>query len=84
MCSGHPGQPVFIEKVDEALRTLTAVKEKKALPLITASVEELGKMSIKELKAILSERGINFDDLREKSELVERISESCRTVTFYA
>ncbi len=38
---------------------------------------------VRELKAILTERGIAFADLNEKTEIVDRILERCSNVTYY-
>ena len=83
MCSGHPGQPAFVAEVDKAL-AVPAEPEKQALPLITASAEDLLKSSVKELKGILDARKISFAGVTEKSELVELIVQRCRTTVYYA
>lgn len=72
-----------MKAVDGALKAPKAA-EKKALPLITATREELAAMSIRDLKAILTERHLSFADLNEKAELVTRILEQCTSVTYYA
>ncbi len=59
-------------------------KPKRELPRITQSRDELRQMKVKELKEILTERGIRFADLHEKDELVDRIIEQCSAVTYYA
>lgn len=83
MCSGHPAQPAFEAEVDKALAT-AAEPEKQALPLITASADDLLASSVKELKAILEARKISFAGVTEKSELVALIDQHCRNVTYYA
>ena len=83
ICSGHPAQPAFAAAIDTALSTARE-PEKKALPLITASVEELAAMPIKALKQILQDRNLSTAGLAEKQDLVDMIDSSCRNVTFYA
>lgn len=39
---------------------------------------------VRQLKTILDERGIGYADLNEKQEMVDRILERCRGVTYYA
>lgn len=56
---------------------------KKELPRITATRDQLRELKVKDLKNILSERGIVFDDLKEKEELVDRIVQQCSAVTYY-
>lgn len=82
-CSGHPAQPAFEAEVDKALAA-AAEPEKQALPLVTASAEELLKGSVKELKAILDARKISYAGVTEKSELVALIDKQCRNVAYYA
>lgn len=82
-CSGHPAQPQFVVELDKAL-AVSAEPEKQALPLITASAEELLKTSVKELKSILEARKISFAGVTEKSELVELVEQRCRNITYYA
>ena len=65
--SGHPGQPSFEQAVAKACEHS---KE-------TRSREELAALPAKELKAILTGRGIGVSDLVEKSEFVDRILERC-------
>jgi hypothetical protein len=72
-----------VTEVDKAL-AVAAEPVKQALPLITASREDLVKSSVKELKGILDARKISFAGVTEKSELVELIDTHCRTVTYYA
>lgn len=68
------GSQVCSQKVEEP---------KKELPRITATRDELRQLKVKDLKNILSERGIIFDDLNEKEELVDRIVQRCSAVTYY-
>lgn len=53
------------------------------LPLITESYEELMAKSVKELKTILSERGISMVGAAEKSDLARLVVEKASTVTYY-
>ncbi|KXZ47362.1 hypothetical protein GPECTOR_36g84 [Gonium pectorale] len=88
--SGHPMEPGF----ESALRTAAAGASDRAggaggptgrqpLPLITASAEELGGMSVKALKEILTERGLSTADCVEKADLVRKIRDTCTSVTYY-
>jgi thiol-disulfide isomerase/thioredoxin len=78
---GHPMDPKFGQMVE------TVCNEAKKAPAppkpVTQTKEELAAMSIKELKAILNDWKVSFADLNEKSELVERILERCRTSSSY-
>jgi flagellar motility protein MotE (MotC chaperone) len=59
-------------------------QQQRALPPVTETYEELMTRSIKELKAMLTERGIPCADCLEKGDLAKRISERCSKVTYYA
>mmetsp|Transcript_21619 Transcript_21619/g.67982 ORF Transcript_21619/g.67982 Transcript_21619/m.67982 type:complete len:208 (-) Transcript_21619:27-650(-) len=80
--SGHPMQPDFEKAVNNVVSE--AAPKQEALPLITATAEELAAMPVRELKAILSDRGISFIGLAEKQEFVERIRELCTSTTYYS
>jgi hypothetical protein len=67
--------------VDEALAA-KAEPAKQALPVITASVDELKAMPVKQLKQVLQERHISIAGLLEKHDLVDAIDKQCRTVAF--
>ncbi|KAG2443176.1 hypothetical protein HYH02_009253 [Chlamydomonas schloesseri] len=88
--SGHPMEPGF----QSALRTAAAAASdragggggggaKQALPLITASLEELMGMSVKALKELLTERGLSTADCVEKGDLAKKVQAQCSTVTYY-
>lgn len=78
--SGHPMDPAFDAAVDAAVAAARV-----PLPAVTASREELLGRSVKELKAILTERGLSLAGLAEKADIVERILERCDgRVTYYA
>ncbi|KAJ1554935.1 hypothetical protein HK405_003682 [Cladochytrium tenue] len=53
------------------------MEQKRTPPPITETREELSKRSVKELKGILKERGIDFSGCFEKADLVTRILERC-------
>ncbi|KAJ3194802.1 hypothetical protein HK101_001862 [Irineochytrium annulatum] len=84
--NGHPVDPQFAQLLEQQATLATdrePEKEPEPLPLITESEEELGRKSVKELKAILSERGIGFGDCFEKGDLVKRVRERAATVQYY-
>jgi hypothetical protein len=82
-CSGHPGSPDFEIAVDKALKA-GVVEPKRALPLVTESIEQLKGMSVRELKQLLVERGVSLAGLSEKQDLVNAIDKDCRTITHYS
>jgi SAP domain len=82
VCSGHPAKPDFTHAIDKALAA-PAQPEKKALPLVTASLDELRAMPVKQLKQLLTERHLPIAGLSEKQDLVEAVDKQCRTVTYY-
>ncbi|PNH11046.1 Thiol-disulfide oxidoreductase ResA [Tetrabaena socialis] len=85
--SGHPMDPGF----ESALRTAAAAAPARtaaapppqALPLVTASLEELMALPVKALKELLTERGLSTSDCVEKGDLAKKIRETCATVTYY-
>lgn len=81
--SGHPRDPGFEAALNKAAAAAAPKREPEALPLITESKEELMSRSIKELKGMLSERGVSMAGLAEKADLVGKIMEACSTVTYY-
>jgi hypothetical protein len=80
-CSGHPAQPDFVAAVDKTLAEVPV--EKKPLEKVTASIEELSHLPVRELKAILDARRISYLGVTEKDELVKLVDNHCRTVTYY-
>lgn len=84
---GHPMDPRFEQTVQQVCQEAGAAAppppQKRALPPVTQSGDELRALPVRELKQILTERNIKFDDLHEKQELVERIVEQCSRVTYY-
>lgn len=60
-----------------------AAAPEEALPQITASYEDLMGRSAKELKTILTERGIGTSDCVEKTDLARKIMQTCATTTYY-
>lgn len=56
---------------------------KRALPPVTEGLEELMGRSVKELKALLTERGVKHADCLEKADLARRVVEACSRVTHY-
>eukprot|EP00198_Chlamydomonas_reinhardtii_P004271 XP_001693607.1 predicted protein [Chlamydomonas reinhardtii] len=94
--SGHPMDPGFDTALRTAAAAASdrtggssssggagAAAEKTALPLITASLEELMGMSIKALKEILTERGLSTTDCFEKGDLAKKVHAQCSSVTYY-
>mmetsp|Transcript_39319 Transcript_39319/g.101894 ORF Transcript_39319/g.101894 Transcript_39319/m.101894 type:complete len:304 (+) Transcript_39319:197-1108(+) len=78
--SGHPMDPKFDAAVEAAVRA-----SRVALPAVTATREELLGRGVKELKAILTDRGLSLAGLAEKADIVDRILERCAgNVTYYA
>ncbi|KAI8477486.1 MAG: hypothetical protein J3K34DRAFT_3017 [Monoraphidium minutum] len=57
--------------------------EKKAVPPVSLPLEELMGLSVKELKALLAERGVGHADCLEKRELAQRVVERCSRATHY-
>jgi hypothetical protein len=57
--------------------------ERVALPLVTSSYEELMGRSAKELKQLLTERGLSTADCVEKGDLARKIVAECSKVTYY-
>lgn len=64
--------------------TTPAQPERRELPRITASADELAAKPVRELKQILDERGVSYAGLSEKRELVDRIRDTCANVTYFA
>lgn len=56
---------------------------KKAVPPVKESLEELLARPVRELKALLRERGVAHADCLEKADLARRIVERCSNVTHY-
>mmetsp|Transcript_30036 Transcript_30036/g.76493 ORF Transcript_30036/g.76493 Transcript_30036/m.76493 type:complete len:207 (-) Transcript_30036:398-1018(-) len=79
--SGHPMDPAFDAQLQAACNA--AVKPQVALPPITSSYEELMGLSVKELKAMLSERGIDMTGACEKGDLAKLVVEKASKVTYY-
>lgn len=84
--SGHPMEPGF----ESALRTAAAeasdrvtAKAQEPLPLVTDSLEELLGRPVKELKQILTDRGLSTADCVEKADLAKKIVEMCSKTTYY-
>jgi thiol-disulfide isomerase/thioredoxin len=77
--AGHPLDPQFVQTL-ESLAPVASLKEPlkepEALQPIKESFEELMKgRSVKELKTILADRGIDFKDCLEKADLAKRVVE---------
>jgi hypothetical protein len=81
--TSHPMDPSFAT-VLQAAAARVAGPAPKALPLVTASRDELMQKPNKELKQILKERGISDKDCLEKSEFVDKIMKTCSQVQYYA
>ena len=56
---------------------------KRALPPVTDGFEELMTKSVRDLKALLTERGVAHADCLEKADLARRVVERCSRVTHY-
>ena len=54
-----------------------------ALPPITQSYEELMSLGVKQLKEMLTERGISIAGAVEKSDLARLVIEKASKVTYY-
>lgn len=80
---GHPADPQFEKTIKQVCESIgPAPEQKKTLPRVTATREELLAMPVRELKQILQDRKIGFADLHEKTELVDRIIERCSNVAY--
>lgn len=64
---GHPADPQFEHEIAAAAAASPAPN-----PSRTYTREELSGMSVKELKALLSARGVDASDCIEKSDLISR------------
>lgn len=88
--SGHPMDPGFEAAVSKAAAAAgagqhpAAPAEKQPLPRISESYEQLmAAHSAKELKAMLTERGIDVTDCFEKGDLAKKIVATCANTTYY-
>lgn len=82
--SGHPMDPKFDAAVEKAVAEAKPAKVKVALVPVSSTREELLGRSVRELKAILTERGLSLAGLAEKGDIVDRILELCTgSVTNY-
>lgn len=81
--SGHPMDPKFEPAFVQALQAAKAQKPPtQAFAPVQKTFEELMGMSVKELRTILTERGIGFADCIEKGDLAERVIERCSNVAY--
>ena len=85
--SGHPADPAFERAVEAAVASagvpdVQKVVQKPPVPgnVVVGSAAEVEAMGVGELKRILTERHVRFEDCREKGELVARALEKCITV----
>jgi hypothetical protein len=82
-------EPAFEQKLQAAVAAAgpgaeqPAAQQKKAVPPVTETFEELMSHSVKELKAMLADRGVGCADCLEKGDLAKRIVERCSKVTHY-
>ncbi|KAL6748936.1 thioredoxin-like protein [Haematococcus lacustris] len=88
--SGHPMDPTFQTALQQAVATAGSASSGvgpkpggEALPLISASFEELMGMSVKELKGLLAERGISMAGAAEKADLARLVQEQASKVQYY-
>ncbi|KAJ3178414.1 hypothetical protein HDU85_005212 [Gaertneriomyces sp. JEL0708] len=81
--SGHPLDPGFEATLTALAQHASPRKELEPLPRVTDSYDELMKRSIGDLKNILKDRGIGFQDCFEKGDLARRIVERCAHTTYY-
>jgi hypothetical protein len=82
--AGHPMEPDFEPSLSRAAQQAgSQAAPKQALGPITSSEEELMVLPVKQLKALLAERGVALADCLEKADLVRRIRERCSNVTYY-
>jgi dihydrodipicolinate synthase/N-acetylneuraminate lyase len=78
--------PAFVAQLAQAAQQADArgaANSQQALGPITAGAEELAALPVKQLKALLAERGVAHADCLEKADLVRRIRERCSNVTYY-
>jgi thiol-disulfide isomerase/thioredoxin len=71
---GHPMDPKFAKVVEQVCKEAGPAGPP---PAETRSREELLSTPVKELKSILTAWKVDFADLNEKAELVDRILEKC-------
>lgn len=50
---------------------------------MTASRDELSAMPVRQLKALLSEKGLSFAGLAEKQDIVDKVLSECTKQTFF-
>uniref|UniRef100_A0A7R9V5A6 glutaredoxin-dependent peroxiredoxin n=1 Tax=Chlamydomonas euryale TaxID=1486919 RepID=A0A7R9V5A6_9CHLO len=83
--SGHPADPKFEAALQEVAGAAAPPpqRSKEPLPLVTDSYEQLMAKGAKELRAILSDRGIDTRDCLEKSDFARKIVNTCASVTYY-
>jgi hypothetical protein len=79
--------PAFTSKLQAAAASAgpapAPAPAKKAVPPVTLSFDELMTKGVKELKALLAERGVAHADCLEKGDLARRVVERCSQVTHY-
>ncbi|KIY96823.1 hypothetical protein MNEG_11139 [Monoraphidium neglectum] len=87
LASSHPMDPAFTSKLQAAAASAgpapAPAPAKKAVPPVTLSFDELMTKGVKELKALLAERGVAHADCLEKGDLARRVVERCSQVTHY-
>jgi hypothetical protein len=87
--SGHPMDPALEQSLVAALQQQQQSHQpppeppKRAVPPITETYDELMAKGVRELKALLAERGVAHGDCLEKADLAKRIVERCSRATHY-
>lgn len=76
--------PSFERALSSAAARATDRQTQRALPPITESYDELMVRSVKDLRTLLSDRGISYGDCIEKGDLARRIVERCSGTIYYA
>lgn len=89
---GHPMERALEDQIDQLVTKLkqthkyssSSAEQQRPLPLIKESSEELMQRPVRELKQILTERGISFVGLAEKADLVRKIVDACSSTVYYS
>ncbi len=79
-------EPAFETALASAVRLAgkgRAEKQQQAMPPITEDYEQLMQHSAKELKGMLSDRGISTADCFEKGDLARKVVDRCSKGTLY-
>jgi hypothetical protein len=70
---GHPMEPAFESAIQKAV-SQPAPEPARPIPDVTGmSHEDIAKLSVADIKAVLKKHNVDFRDCVEKSELVSRV-----------